>query len=191
MEATIRISAAQINGEITRLKRRRARFLALVMVLTVVSVAALAVSIFARPMQVNGMSMEPTLATGDVLLVDSLRKVPVYGDVVVFTVDGLDGMQLVKRVIGLPGDEIHVCQSTGQVYRNGEAVAEPYVQLARAGATEVQFPVVVPEGSMFVLGDNRVTSIDSRSSLVGMVPMENVIGSVWTNAGNVAKAAAN
>lgn len=188
--STARIDKAALQAEIDRLHKRRTRFISLVVALVIVSAVTVAsMAVFARPVQVNGMSMEPTLSTGDLLLVDSRRTSPTYGDVVVFTVDTLQGLQLVKRVVGLPGDVIDMDPASGQFYRNGNAIPEPYVEkTSRARqADTMSFPTIVPAGHLFVLGDNRQTSIDSRCNEVGMVPMQNLIGSVWTG-GNLQKA---
>lgn len=187
---TTRIDKAALQAEINRLHKRRTRFISLVVALAIVAaLAAASMAVFARPMQVNGMSMEPTLSTGDLLLVDARRTTPTYGDVVVFTVDTLQGLQLVKRVVGLPGDVIDMDPASGQFYRNGNAISEPYVEMtcrARQADT-TSFPTTVPAGHLFVLGDNRQSSIDSRCNEVGMVPMQNLIGSVWSG-GNLLKA---
>ena len=97
---------------------------------------------------------------------------PERGDVVVFRWPRDERQYFVKRVIGLPGDEIRIRR--GEVYRNGELLNEPYVERP-SGETIVER--VVPEGQYYVLGDNRAQSDDSRRW--GGVPEENIVGRVW------------
>ena len=97
---------------------------------------------------------------------------PRYGDVVVFRWPRDERQYFVKRVIGLPGDEIRI--RGGEVHRNGEALDEPYVEQP-SGESIVER--VVPEGHYYVLGDNRAQSDDSRRW--GSVPEENIVGKVW------------
>jgi signal peptidase I len=160
-------------------------------------------------------SMKNTLLVGDHLITDRVGFAPASGfagflpyreiqrgDIVVFLKPGFPGTDLVKRVIGIPGDRIHL--RDGIVYRNGQALAEPQaakptpdnylpfrdefpaIPVREAyGATaawEVEMPrhlqgedLVVPSGQYFVMGDNRVNSADSR--YWGFVPRENIIGS--------------
>ncbi|MCY4582431.1 MAG: signal peptidase I [Chloroflexi bacterium] len=97
---------------------------------------------------------------------------PDYGDVVVFKWPRDERQYFVKRLIGRPGDRIEI--ESGEVYRNGEALSEPYVEHA-SGETIIER--VVPEGHYYVLGDNRAQSDDSRRW--GFVPEANVVGELW------------
>ncbi|MDI3257199.1 MAG: signal peptidase I [Kyrpidia sp.] len=123
---------------------------------------------------VDGESMEPTLHNEERLIVDKIVYdfgSPYYGDVVIFRYPADPTQDFVKRVIGLPGDRIEI--RNGVVYRNGQPLSEPYIaELPRAPYG----PVVVPPGHLFVMGDNRNHSKDSRDPTVGMVPDGNVIG---------------
>ncbi len=121
--------------------------------------------------RVDGFSMEPTLKTGEFVIVNKLAykfNLPDRGDVIVFHYPRDPQQEYIKRVIGLPGDTITI--SNGQVLVNGQAIDEPYI--AAEPAYESQW--TVPEDSLFVLGDNRNNSSDSHSW--GPVPMEKVIG---------------
>ncbi|MDI3327135.1 MAG: signal peptidase I [Alicyclobacillaceae bacterium] len=123
---------------------------------------------------VDGESMEPTLHNGERLVVDKIIyhfKKPNYGDVVIFRYPSDPRQDFVKRVIGLPGDRIEI--RNGVVYRNGQVLQEPYI----AEAPKASFgPAVVPPDHVFVMGDNRNHSKDSRDPSVGMVPFANLIG---------------
>lgn len=122
--------------------------------------------------RVESISMQPNLYAGDFVIVNKLAYklgASQRGDIIVFRYPP-DPTQTpyIKRVIGLPGDQIHIMD--GQVSVNGELLIEPYLSIStsRGGDWEI------PENSLFVMGDNRNNSSDSRSW--GMVPMENVIG---------------
>lgn len=121
--------------------------------------------------RVDGFSMEPTLKTGEFVIVNKLAYKlgnPKLGDVIVFHYPRDPEQEYIKRVIGVPGDNIRV--ENGLVYLNGIALNEPYI----AAAPAYQNNWIVPENSLFVLGDNRNNSSDSHNW--GPVPMENVIG---------------
>jgi signal peptidase I len=121
--------------------------------------------------RVDGFSMQPTLETGEFVIVNKLAYKlgsPRLGDVVVFHYPRDPEQEYIKRVIGLPGDNIRVAD--GQVTVNNVVIDEPYIAAAPAYQTET----TVPENSLFVLGDNRNNSSDSHNW--GPVPMENVIG---------------
>jgi signal peptidase I len=123
---------------------------------------------------VNGESMFPTLENSEALIVNKLIynvDQLEYGEVIVFQYPSQPNIDFIKRVIGLPGDEIQIVG--GKVYRNGQVVREPYL---KNYTPEVYGPVSVPDGTVFVLGDNRSNSLDSRDPSVGMVPLENLVG---------------
>jgi signal peptidase I len=121
--------------------------------------------------RVDGFSMEPTLKTGEFVIVNKLAyklSEPELGDVIVFHYPRDPAQEYIKRVIGLPGDNVLI--SDGQVSVNGQIIDEPYI----AAAPAYQSEWIVPENSLFVLGDNRNNSSDSHSW--GPVPMAEVIG---------------
>jgi signal peptidase I len=142
-----------------------------------VAVAALTVAVRASlltPVAVHGISMEPTVHDGDVLVVQRTATTTTEvhrGDLVVF--HDPDGALSVKRVVGLPGDRVAMLDARLTV--DGEYVDEPYVDLSRIDGTYLG-QVVVPDGAVYVLGDNRSRSIDSRE--YGPVPSSSVIGTV-------------
>ena len=121
--------------------------------------------------RVDGFSMRPTLQDGEYILVNKLAYKtgePHRGDIVVFVFPVNPQEDLIKRVIGLPGESVSVHNGTVSV--NGVALAEPYI----ASPPAYDGDWVVPEGQLFVLGDNRNDSRDSHQW--GLLPIENVIG---------------
>jgi signal peptidase I len=121
--------------------------------------------------RVDGYSMEPTLHDGEFVIVNKLAYRfghPEHGDVIVFRYPRDPQQEYIKRVIGLPGDRVRIVN--GEMYINDQRVDEPYV----ASAPRYQSEWSVPDGNVFVLGDNRNNSSDSHNW--GPVPLENVIG---------------
>ncbi|QIN79374.1 signal peptidase I [Rubrobacter marinus] len=145
--------------------------LVVVLALSVIFVFGVVRPFVAEPFLIPSGSMSPTLEPGDrVLAAKSAYRLtePGRGDLAVFE-DG--GGAVIKRVVGLPGDEISV--EDGVLVVNGEFVREPYVDY---GLTDSSFfgPETVPEGHVFVMGDNRSNSLDSRTT--GPVPEEDLLG---------------
>lgn len=131
----------------------------------------LAINAVSARVRVDGVSMRPTLENGEFILVNKLAYRlghPSRGDIVVFKFPLDPSQDLIKRVIGLPGDDVAV--RGGSLYLNGEAVPETYI----AAAPEYVGDWVVPDDHLFVLGDNRNDSSDSHSW--GMLPLENIVG---------------
>ncbi|HUG47733.1 MAG TPA: signal peptidase I [Candidatus Limnocylindria bacterium] len=134
----------------------------------------------AQPYQVQQESMRRTLEEGQYVLVDKLT--PNFndysrGDIIVFAPpnsDGQNAVPFIKRVIGEPGDTVEI--RDGAVYVNGTRINEPYVFSGPTRTAEDEGFWQVPEGSLFVMGDNRNNSTDSRSRSIGPVPRQNVIG---------------
>lgn len=142
---------------------------------------------------VEGTSMVPTLQEQDMLLVSLLDRDMKTGDIVVIDVEGatlLDAQQepyevpgltncIVKRVIGTGGQTLKIDFTTGTVFLDGAALDEPYVSgmtsdpLDRGAFT---YPITIPEGYLFVMGDNRTISMDSRYSEIGLIPESAVKG---------------
>lgn len=129
-----------------------------------------------RTVNVDGISMVPTLKDRDQLLARSFLYTPEQGDIVV--VDGYTkfGAPLVKRVVAVGGDEVDINFETGDVFVNGDKLFEPYISAPTTRAFDVKFPVVVPEGHVFLMGDNRPYSKDSRDSEIGMIDRRDILG---------------
>lgn len=130
-----------------------------------------------RTATVSGPSMAPTLHDGDrLILMQAGYNDPQYGDIVVIDRAAHSQPPIIKRVIGRAGDEIDIDFDTGNVWRNGVLLDEPYINEPTALSGDLTFPTRVPEGCVFVMGDNRNHSLDSRDSSVGMVDERRVMG---------------
>ena len=132
----------------------------------------LGINLVSARIRVESISMQPTLHAGNFVLVNKVAYKmgsPERGDVIVFRYPpDPEQVPYIKRVIGLPGDTVSIYD--GKVYVNDQLMVEPYI----ASSTRQGGEWTVPGNSLFVMGDNRNNSSDSRSW--GMVPMENVIG---------------
>ncbi|MFJ5264550.1 signal peptidase I [Streptomyces sp. NPDC088387] len=138
-----------------------------------------------RPFEIPSGSMEPGLRIGDRVLVNKLAyrfgSGPERGDVVVFDGTGYFGdADYIKRVVGVGGDRVVCCDKDGRVQVNGRSVDESEFLHPGDGPSTVPFDVVVPDGTLFVLGDHRADSSDSRDHLGspggGMIPVDAVVG---------------
>ena len=146
---------------------------------------ALAISLLIRPTIVKEISMVPTLEENNYLMVS--KQAYRFGDVsrddiIVFHSNLVDdeGKEklLIKRIIGIPGDVLTI--SDGKVYRNGNRIQEPYIMGGIEGETSGElYNYVVPENFVFVMGDNREVSLDSRSEEVGPVRISDNIGKAF------------
>ena len=146
--------------------------------LTALTIALLCLVFLFRTGRVDGTSMQPTLDDGDQVVARSIFYTPKRQDVVI--IDGfIDyGKPLVKRVIGIEGDIVDIDFDTGEVYVNGTRLIEPYISGPTTQQYGVNFPITVPKGHIFLLGDNRPLSKDSRDSEIGMIKKEDVLGKV-------------
>ncbi len=148
---------------------------ALLLALTLVLLVLLLV---VRTVRVDGISMEPTLHDGDQIIARSALYTPQRGDIVVVDSYTSFGKPIVKRVIGLGGDTVDIDFETGAVRVNGEVLDEPYISAPTTTSYDVLFPVTVPEGYLFLMGDNRPRSNDSRSTDIGFVDEKDILGKV-------------
>lgn len=168
----------QVETERKRYRRQKAYNKALsgtVRVLTMVAAVAVLIATLVLPvLQIEGTSMTPTLANGDIVLLTKTTRFE-HGDLCAFT---WNNKLLVKRVIGLPGDWIEI-DTDGTIYLNGDKLDEPYVQQMALGECDLEFPFQVPQEQYFVVGDMRESSIDSRNSLIGCIPKDQIVGKVF------------
>jgi signal peptidase I len=171
-------SQEQVEAERKRYRRKKAYNKALrgtIYVLTIVAAVAVLIATLVLPvLQIEGTSMEPTLHNGDIVLLVKTTRFD-RGDLCGFT---WNNKLLIKRVIGIPGDWIEI-DTDGTVYRNGEMLDEPYVQQKAFGECDLEFPFQVPAGQYFVIGDMRESSIDSRNTLIGCIPKDQIVGKVF------------
>lgn len=142
--------------------------------LVVVAAAAILVANLWLPiLQVTGTSMSPTLQEGQVLMASKGRDFKT-GDVIAFY---YNNKILVKRVIAMPGDWVNISED-GTVYVNDIAIDEPYLKEKALGDCNIELPYQVPESKIFVMGDNRSVSLDSRNTAIGCISEEQVVGRI-------------
>lgn len=145
-------------------------------------VIAMGITLVAQPTMVSGQSMYPTLENKDLLLVNKLaykNEVPDRGDIIIFNTDLIDMKTnkkkiLVKRVIALPNE--HLVIKENKVYINGKCIEEDYLS---GVYTEGDIDCIVPIDHVFVMGDNRENSDDSRKEYIGTISVEDIVGKAF------------
>ncbi len=137
------------------------------------AISVLLATLFFPILKVSGVSMEPTLENGQIIVLEKSGKFET-GDLIGFY---YQNKILLKRVIGQAGDYINI-DASGNVYVNDVKLDEPYLNETALGDCDIELPYQVPDGKIFVMGDNRSKSVDSRSKLVGCVSEEQVVGRV-------------
>ena len=148
----------------------RSTFLSLV----VVAAVAVLVAVLLLPiLRIYGKSMNGTLDSGDVVVSIKTSDLKT-GDVVAFY---YNNNILVKRVIANPGDWVDI-DKDGNVFVNNTKLDEPYLDEKAYGETNIELPYQVPEGKIFVMGDNRLVSIDSRNTAIGCISEEQIVGKI-------------
>ena len=169
-------NALQKEMKRERYKRRFSKLLRSTVnaLIVVAAVAALIATLILPVLQIAGTSMQPTLNENDIVLMVKTGNLET-GDLCAFY---YSNKILIKRVIAGPGDYIWI-EPDGTVYLNGNALDEPYVSEKALGECDVEFPYQVPENSYFVMGDHRETSIDSRSSVIGCIAEDQIIGKIF------------
>lgn len=135
---------------------------------------------FFRFSSVVGISMEPTLHGGDWVMLSQMKQKPEYGDIVVISQPNDFGENIIKRVIATEGQVIDFNFKTGKVYVDGKELHEPYINNPTTNYYDLTFPMQVPEGYCFCMGDNRQNSLDSRSSEVGFIRNDYILGEAVT-----------
>lgn len=168
---------SQLRRELNRVRRKKDRWSAmgnLVYILAVAAAVAVLVAILALPiLQIYGNSMTPTLYEGDFVV--SVKGTDFQaGDLVVFY---LGNNVLVKRYIAGPGQWVNI-DGNGNVYVDGVLLEEPYVSEKALGDCDIELPYQVPENRIFCMGDHRSTSVDSRSTTVGCIQKDQIVGKI-------------
>lgn len=172
-----KLSSSTLSSELQRLNYQ-SRFWTVVKhtlysLLGVVSLAILVAVLWLPVLRIYGQSMNATLAEGDLVLSVKGSKFD-KGDVIAYY---YNNKVIVKRVIARSGDWVDI-DAEGDVYVNQKLVDEPYVYNKDLGESNITYPYQVPDGQLFVLGDNRKTSIDSRNTSMGGVSEEQIVGKI-------------
>ena len=170
-------SADAVEKELNRVKYKKGFSKAvrstLYALITVAAVAVLVAVLLLPVLKIYGTSMTPTLTEGDIVLSVKGSKFET-GDVVAFY---YNNKILVKRVIAHSGDWVDI-DDDGNVSVNGVLIDEPYVKEKALGECDIMLPYQVPESRVFVMGDHRTTSVDSRSKSIGCVAEEQIVGKI-------------
>lgn len=170
-------TAEQLESELKQIRYRKnfGRIMrsTISSLLVVAAIAVLVSMLFLPVLRVTGTSMTPTMQN-DELIICSKRSNFKQGDIVAFY---YNNRILLKRVIGVAGDYIDI-KEDGTVYVNGDELDEPYVSELAFGECDIELPYQVPDNRIFVMGDHRSVSVDSRSTTVGCIADEYVIGKV-------------
>ncbi len=170
-------TSSDLQAELDRIryKRRYGRTLrSTIFTLLIVAAVAALISMFVLPvLTIYGSSMTPTVSDGDIVVAIKGSKFN-RGDVIAFY---YNNKVLIKRVMAHAGDWVDIAED-GTIYINNEMVDEPYLSEKAFGETNIKLPYQVPEGKIFVLGDHRSVSIDSRNTSVGCVSQEQVVGKI-------------
>ena len=176
-EAVGEVTTQQLEAELRRERYKRSFAFTLrntiYMLITVAAVAVLVAVLLMPVLQIYGTSMAPTLEEGEIVL--SVKSSDFKtGDVLGFY---YNNNILIKRVIAQPGDWVDITEDR-TVYVNNVMLDEPYLIDKAYGETNIKFPYQVPESRIFVLGDHRSVSIDSRNTAVGCVASEQIVGKI-------------
>jgi len=170
-------SSLQLSNELTRERYRRSYAMVLrstiYTMITVAAIAILVAVLFLPVLRIYGSSMNPTLNEGDIVVSVKGSQFKT-GEIIAFY---YNNKILVKRVIANTGDWVDIDED-GYVYVNGEKLDEPYLQDRAFGETDIKLPYQVPDKRIFVMGDNRSVSVDSRNTSVGCVAEEQIVGKI-------------
>ena len=170
-------SSEQLEAELKRIKyKQRYRVVLKSTVYTLITVAAIAVlvaTLWLPVLQIYGSSMTPTLQDGEIVMSVKTSDLE-QGDIIAFY---YNNKILVKRFIAGPADWVNIDQD-GKVSINGVVLDEPYLEELSYGDTDIELPYQVPDGRVFVMGDHRSTSVDSRHMAVGCVSEEQIVGKI-------------
>lgn len=167
----------QLEGELKRV-RYKSRYRSVLRstiysLITVAAIAVLIATLWLPVLRVYGNSMTPTLQNGEIIITVKVSEFE-PGDIISFY---YNNKILIKRVIARSGEWVNM-DADGNVYVNGTLLDEPYLDEKAFGDCNIELPYQVPEGRVFVMGDHRSTSVDSRNSAVGCVAQEQIVGKI-------------
>ena len=163
----------ELNRIKYKLKYKKTLKSTFVALLLVIAVSSLLSTLLFPVLEIYGSSMYPTLSEGEIVL--SIRKSAFKrGDIIAFY---YNNKILIKRVIGISSDWVNIDEE-GNVYVNDILLDESYVKDKNLGETDIKYPYQVPDDTYFVLGDDRLTSLDSRTSIIGAIKKEDIIGKI-------------
>ncbi len=171
---TIRQLEDAISREKYNLRYKKVLKSTMSSLVVVAAIAVLIATLVLPVLQIKGSSMEPTLYDEEIVVLVKTSDME-RGQLCCFS---YQNKLLIKRIIGLPGDNITIDED-GYVYVNGAMLEEPYVLERSLGECDISFPFNVSENHYFILGDHRSTSIDSRSSAVGAVHKDQIVGKIF------------
>lgn len=129
-----------------------------------------------RTSTVYGSSMIPTLVEGNKVVIQSFAYTPKQGDIVIISQPNIYDVNLVKRVIATEGQTVYIDTDTGVVVVDGKVLSEPYLTVKTKEKGDITYPVTVPKGCVFVMGDNRNYSTDSRFKAIGFINENYIAG---------------
>lgn len=136
-------------------------------------------SVFLKIINVEGDSMKPTLHDGDKILVSVLQYTPEKGDLVLIDINDGASIMMVKRIVATENQTVDIDYKNRTLTVDGVVMQEAYItEMSFAPDNEISYPYTVPQGHVFVLGDNRIDSIDSRNRNIQAVSVESIIGKV-------------
>ena len=177
MIKNMEISIPELEEELKRRKERKVRITFIKTLsysaMVIIAFAIITSTSFFKILQVSGSSMEPNLHEGELLITSSFFKFE-KGDMVAFY---YNDSVLIKRVIATEGDVVYI-EDDGTVFVNSVKLEEDYVKELSYGNCDITFPYQVPKDSVFILGDNREVSIDSRSKSIGCISNDKIIGKI-------------
>lgn len=145
-------------------------------IISAIIIVVLVLTFVFRMVEVSGDSMENTLLSEDKVVVTNLFYTPQPGDIVVISHGEYYNKPIIKRVIAVAGQTLSIDFDTGDVVVDGVTLDEKYIKNPTTKRGNAEIPEVIPEGKVFVLGDNREVSQDSRYTSIGLIPVENIIG---------------
>lgn len=170
----VTIIETELKRERNKIKFRKIIKSTIYSLIVVAAIAALIATLVLPVLQISGTSMEPTLNNSEIVILlksNNLKR----GDLCAFS---YSNKILIKRVIGLGGDVI-VIDDDGNVFVNDTLLDEPYIDEKALGECDIDFPFTVPENEYFLMGDQRLTSVDSRSTVIGCINGEQIVGKLF------------